>query len=180
MGPIFQTTPLVVGWLGSEDETSQMGMQSMRKVAHVALTLNVRNSRHPYYESTTEGQVTELCESVFRTFQEQGSVGCIGSVKLLLQTPYCTRLWIFQEKGLARYAVLICGPDCVHWEDAQALQEVSDPQPVTQYPTGLKSEDLATFDGVPWNDSSVLASLLNLTASATHSDRWPNPCPILA
>ena len=122
MGNIFSGAYLVVGWIGIGDETSPTGIQNMKALAKVAGSLRIGNVWDPSPALMSGEERRHVGQKVFWSLcrDVKPLKGAVGSIILLLQRPYWTRLWIIQEICLSSAAILACGSDNVQWRDVEA------------------------------------------------------------
>ncbi|KAK4443436.1 heterokaryon incompatibility protein-domain-containing protein [Podospora aff. communis PSN243] len=95
MSTLFSSAELVIGWLGSADV----------RLTHLALQ--------------TMGLIGEAFSLRRELRMGAAEAAPIMAVRHLLDSPYWTRIWIFQEAVLARRLVLACLPAFIHWDRLQ-------------------------------------------------------------
>ncbi|OBR09935.1 HET domain-containing protein [Colletotrichum higginsianum IMI 349063] len=120
MGKIFRKADQVRVWLGAESQTSGAAMRVLEGLD------GVRSSEQIVHRLVADEDATQ-------------------ALTLLLQRPYWTRMWVFQETVLAREATIHCGSLSAKWSTLRALDDVTgnpawwqDPKTRKPWITGLR------------------------------------------
>ncbi|KAK2016752.1 HET domain-containing protein [Colletotrichum eremochloae] len=153
MGKIFRKADQVRIWLGVESQASETAIRML-----VALD-GVRSSEQIVHRVVADEDATR-------------------ALTLLLQRPYWTRMWVFQEIVLAREATIHCGSLTAKWSTLRALENVTGnptwwQKPETRKPwiTGLRKAVFRIsqfFISIP--DARKTANVLHSTRILLSSD----------
>ena len=109
MGQIYNNATQVLVWLGEEDESTHMALETIERLsAGVVLTWDHRNC------NTIPGSEAEVVEHSPKksNFTPQHWI----SLARLIQRPWFRRLWIRQEVQLASKVLVRCGYVKMEWE----------------------------------------------------------------
>ncbi|KAK2051108.1 HET domain-containing protein [Colletotrichum caudatum] len=113
MGRIFSQAKQVRIWLGAESQASERAMRMLQGFDGVSSSKQVVQSVVANEDATR-------------------------ALTLLLQRPYWTRMWVFQEIVLAREATVHCGLLYTKWSTLRALDEVTGESTWWQHPETRK------------------------------------------
>jgi Heterokaryon incompatibility protein (HET) len=112
MGQIYNNAMQVLVWLGEEDESTPMALETIERLsAGVVLTWDHRNC------NTIPGSEAEVVEHDPKksNFTPQYWI----SLAKLIQRPWFRRLWIRQEVQLASKVLVRCGYAEIEWENIE-------------------------------------------------------------
>lgn len=108
MGQIYNEAAQVLVWLGPEDESTPMALETIERLsAGVVLTWDHRNC------STVPGSEAEVAEH--RIEESNFSPEHWLSLNSFIQRPWFRRLWIRQEVQLASKVLVRCGYAEIEW-----------------------------------------------------------------
>jgi hypothetical protein len=106
MGDIYSSASLVVVWLGTADDTTEAALGLLHDLGEQMIEYIKVHNLKSYSEAqniTDHFQYPPLEHPVW------------SAVRFLLQRPWFSRVWTFQEIVLAQEAVLYCGAHTLKW-----------------------------------------------------------------
>lgn len=107
MGEIFSGASMVLVWLGSEIESTELAFQTVRSLAREALNA-------PLASGTSLPDVSSVPYPAFGDPTAQ-------AIRELLAMEWFKRVWTFQEIVLSRNAILKCGEHHMPWSNLENL-----------------------------------------------------------
>lgn len=112
MGQIYNNASQVLVWLGIEDESTPMALETIERLsAGVVLTWDHRNC------NTIPGSEAEVIEH--RPEKSNFTPQHWISLRNLIQRPWFKRLWIRQEVQLASKVLVRCGYAEIEWANIE-------------------------------------------------------------
>jgi hypothetical protein len=97
MGLIYEFADSVLIWLGPATLNSQVGMEILR-----------------YFANEKRPQSCPVWQTYPRSLVYQG-------LQDIMTRSWFERMWVVQEVGRSKQAVLLCGQDCVMWESTNSI-----------------------------------------------------------
>jgi hypothetical protein len=115
MREIYSEAAQVIVWLGTPEEASQPGMET---IASLAEAYNDYKSAKEEDSSNTQAHYGKLLvtlrDFLSRNHESQG--GLTKSIRHIFQMPWWDRVWIIQEVACARQAWVLFGSDVLGFE----------------------------------------------------------------
>ncbi|KAM7218408.1 hypothetical protein V8F06_006172 [Rhypophila decipiens] len=110
---IYEGASSVAVWLGDATANSHRGLDFLRVFAAKVRACSTDESNG---EGLLKAWLADVCIACSDA-QERAWL----ELALLLQRPYWTRAWIYQEMVLAREATMYVGKDSISWDDAETV-----------------------------------------------------------
>lgn len=126
MADIYSTASLVIIWLGTADGYTEPAFNLINDLAVQMLEIKkTRNSQIPVVTTANHPIQYPLPEA-----------SAWSAVRFLLQRPWFSRVWTFQEVVLAQEAILYCGAYTMRWTRLELFQAG-----IKTYSEGPNAED---------------------------------------
>lgn len=122
MGTIFHTAERTLVWLGPASADSDLAVQTLRELsplAHRLQRLHVRSWSSVAFDATTSDPTVQAIQDALDAVLVALRVGDsarLRAVGALYERPWFRRVWVLQERVLARSCVLYCGPEGIAWD----------------------------------------------------------------
>ncbi|KAL8848583.1 MAG: hypothetical protein Q9221_006416 [Calogaya cf. arnoldii] len=167
MADIYKSAAKVIIWLGPEANSSKAATEALRILAS---KLHIDWTNHNISAASEEdAKWLDLTKTKYAPlFDEKTWV----SIAWLLNRPWFSRLWIWQEVFLARNgAKVICGDDTISWEDLCKAIYALFLQLKPEHIQGLKKSVDRAAQIVLMDDRLSLKEILERTKDAQCSDQ---------
>lgn len=157
MGSIFSNAKQVIVWLGSSSGDSQLAINSLGRLGEGI----VYSAQQHHVSYKTDCWAESLVDNAIAL---KSNAPSWIAIRDLLSREWFTRLWVFQEIGLAKSATVFVGKDRLDWELFEAaLYWIWTILPhLNQLIRDLAIEDFA---------SSSISGFLNITAKGDYKVR---------
>jgi Heterokaryon incompatibility protein (HET) len=166
MGLIYGNARRVVIWLGQESRDSTQAIEALRSIGE---DVHIRDTRYGFTCGTKQGSVTHQLE--YDHPASRAKVLSWIAIRNLLNRPWFTRLWVFQEIGLASDAVVVIGDESIQWNAFRAAVfwitgEISKPTLLSDI---FDSRDLDRIKPLLHRTGGLSSSLYQLLEKTKHT-----------
>ncbi|KAH6673875.1 heterokaryon incompatibility protein-domain-containing protein [Halenospora varia] len=119
MRDIYRSTAKVVSWLGPEADGSTEVISIFRSMAFDLSQLTEDDDQFEWVQ-----RYPHLVEDSYYTERAASKASYrLTSIMALWGRDYWRRTWIFQEIVLARDVLIMCGEECIPWQDVTAVDK---------------------------------------------------------
>lgn len=113
MGNVYQRASRVLIWLGEEDSTTKLAYSCMRAYGELSISYNWKSfatSARNLLRSTSKDEKCEALQEFCENFEVPPPRSAeVAAFLALLDRPWFSRAWTFQECRLARKRIIVTG-----------------------------------------------------------------------